>query len=128
MKLTFRYQVYHDPRVYRPLSDRDDRHFRKYLHHPDVNVYEMNDAMNVLHVSHDHVHDYDVYDVQMNEVNVVDALDVDFVLDVCIFHIQNGFHHRNGDDNVYYMMEVLLQFFVELIVDLNWKYMKITKQ
>lgn len=79
----------------------------------------MNDVMNGHHAMDDHEHDHDAYDDRMNEVNVVDGLDDDFVLDAYTFHIQSGFHRRNGDDNGYYKTEVLWLFFViVLIVDL----------
>lgn len=67
----------------------------------------MNDVMNVVHALRDREHDYDVYDVQMNEVNVADVLDVYFVADVYTFRTKrNDFHRRNVDD-IDYMTEVL---------------------
>lgn len=141
--------MFHDL-FYHQLVDHDDQHYHKYHHRPDVNVYVMNDVMNVVHVHYDHAHDHDVYDDRMtNEVN--DVMDDDFVVvvvvvgvvvavvvvmvvagiavvvavaveDVYICHKQNDFHRRNEDDIDYYMTDVLLLFFViELIVGLNWK-------
>lgn len=79
----------------------------------------MNDVMNAVHALHDHEHDYGVYDVRMNEVNVADVLHVYFVSDVYTFRKRNGFRRRNADD-IDYMTGVLLLFFVAaLIVDLN---------
>jgi hypothetical protein len=52
-----------------------DPHFRKFLLHLDADAYEMNDAMN----DHGHGRAYDVYDGQMNEVNVIVLVDVDLM-------------------------------------------------
>lgn len=70
--------MYRDRHANQPLSDHDDRHFRKYPLRLDANAYGMNDAMNVHHATHVRAHGYDVYDGQMNEANVADALDADF--------------------------------------------------
>lgn len=111
-----------DRHANRPSSDHGDRHFRKYPLRLDANACAMNDAMNARHAIHDRGHGYDVYDVQMNEANAVDALGVYFGWDVCTFRKRNGFRRRNVDDTGYCMTEVLLLFsVVELIVDLNWK-------
>lgn len=116
---TFHCRLCHGPHHDHLLVDHGDQHSRKFHPRLGVNVYVMNDATNGHHATHDHGHDHDAYDARMYEVNVVDGLDDDFVLDVDIFHRQSGSRRRNGDDIDCYTTEVLLLFFViVLIVDL----------
>lgn len=88
---TFRCRVFHvDWHVDQPLNDHDDRHFRKYPLRPDADAY----AMSVHHAMHGYAHGCDANDGQMNvlnEANVADALDVDFVSDADIDRKQNDF-------------------------------------
>lgn len=76
-EITFHCLACRDRLANRPLSDHDDRHFRKYPLRLDANAYAMNDVMSGLHATYGRVRGYDVYGVRMNAANAADAFDAD---------------------------------------------------
>lgn len=106
-KLTSRYRVCRDQHASRPWSARGDRRSRRCPPRPGAGACGTSDATSAVHVLRGRARDCGACDGQTNEVNAVDASDVDPALHACTCRRRNGSRHQNVDDTDYCTMNGL---------------------